>query len=122
MPISAKDQQVVLSCHSMLSLDRDLYYRLCVEIETHLRTKFPDLEVEEKQRNENRIVNLRISLSDVEVGSQTISGRLKWSNDSGVDVKWILGPVVETSIMDTSLNDRAIREWARSLVTISDIR
>lgn len=119
---SLADGSAIFSCPVVPGAQQDTHKRVCKALEERLGHKFPSLVTGKQLPNSSDLRSRQIQLENVKMSGHSISGRLKWSSASGANFNWILGPVVETSISDVGLNDRAIHEFARNLVEISDIK
>lgn len=112
----------VLYCQPAVAPDLAAIYRAaCAEVLKEIKFQVSSVTMREgvvAAEPDGNVIRLDI----LKINHRAITGRLAWNGSKNAKAGLILGPVITTSIMDGSLNNRSMRDFARSLVAVSKIQ
>jgi hypothetical protein len=96
------------------ALDRGAVDSVCKYVSDALLSRSPGLRIVADGNDIDRLLRVEIA----EISKHGISGRLAWARKGDA---LVAGPLITTTIMDATLNDRSLREFAKGIVQATKI-
>ena len=112
--VEAQARTVALDCPAGSTADeRRLYPQICDALAREVRAALPGVSLKTGESGGGAVLTLNVrSLTDM-----ALVGNLALRPADGGSTR--SGPVVETSISDAKINERAVKDFARALVSVS---